>query len=105
MPMIVSNTKLSAHAKRYAVCWDIKHIGWDHPADENIAAMVTNKTLCPITLIKGVNARMRKNLVYEGIVTVGQLLAYSPAELAEMTDLPERDMIVIVDRAQKLVCQ
>ena len=100
--MIVSNTKLSSHAKRYAACWDIKHIGWDNPAEENIASMVADRMLCPVTLIKGVNARMRKNLVYAGIVTIGQLLAHSPGELAEMTGEAEREMIIIADRAEKL---
>lgn len=101
--MIVSNTKLSAHAKRYAVCWDIKHIGWDHPKDENIAGMLANKRLCPVTMIKGINARMRKNLVHAGIVTIGQLLEHSPAKLAEVTDMPEQEMIIILDRADKLI--
>jgi hypothetical protein len=101
--MIVSNTKLSSHAKRYAACWDIKHIGWDNPAEENIASMVADRMLCPVTLIKGVNARMRKNLVQAGIVTIGQLLAHSPGELAEMTGMPEREMILLSDRAEKVV--
>jgi hypothetical protein len=101
--MIVSNTKLSSHAKRYAACWDIKHIGWDNPAEENIASMVADRMLCPVTLIKGVNARMRKNLVHAGIVTIGQLLTHSPGELAEMTGMPEREMILLSDRAEKVV--
>ncbi len=100
--MIVSNTKLSSHAKRYAACWDIKHIGWDNPAEENIASMVADKKLCPITLIKGVNTSMRKNLVHAGIVTVGHLLEHSPRQLAEMTGEAERDMVVIVNRAGKI---
>ncbi len=101
--MIVSNTKLSAHAKRYATCWDIKHIGWDHPAEENIASMVADRKLCPITLIKGVGASMRKSLVHAGIVTVGQILEHSPAELAKMTGMLEREMIILSDRAGKVV--
>jgi len=101
--MIVSNTKLSDHAKRYATCWDIKHIGWDHPAEENIARMVADPTLVPVTLIKGVNARMRDRLVAAKIVTVGQLLEHSPGELADMTGEAEGDMVVLVKRAGKVV--
>jgi len=101
--MIVSNTKLSNHAKRYAACWDIRHIGWDNPAEENIASMVSDRNLYPITVIKGVNTRMRQNLVYAGIVTVGQLLAHSPGELAEMTGMPEGEMIILTDRARKVL--
>ncbi len=100
--MIVTNTKLSAHAKRYAACWDIKHIGWDNPKDENIAAMVANMKLCPVTLIKGVDAKMRKKLVEAGIVTVGELLKHSPDELADLTGIPANDIYMLVKRARKL---
>ncbi|KAF1074505.1 restriction endonuclease [Methanogenium sp. MK-MG] len=100
--MIVCNTKLSAHAKRYATCWDIKHIGWDNPKDENIAAMVANLKLCPVTLIKGVNAGMRTRLVDAGIVTVGQLLEYTPDVVAEKTGIPIQEIILLVDRAKRL---
>ena len=100
--MIVCNTKLSAHAKRYAACWDIKHIGWDNPKDENIASMVADKKLCPVTLINGVNAKMRKNLVEGGIVTVGQLLKYSPDALSEKTGVPVQDILLLVERAKRL---
>ncbi|WP_062399649.1 restriction endonuclease [Methanogenium cariaci] len=103
--MIVCNTKLSAHAKRYAACWDIKHIGWDNPKDENIASMVADVKLCPVTLIKGgVNARTRKRLVDAGgVVTVGgQLLGYAPDGLTEKTGIPVKETQILVDRAKKL---
>ena len=100
--MIVCNTKLSSHAKRYAACWDIKHIGWDNPKDENIAAMVADRKLCPVTLIKGVNAKTRKKLVEGGIVTVGQLLEHSTQTLAEKTGIATKEMSLLVDRARQV---
>ena len=100
--MIVCNTKLSTHAKRYAACWDIKHIGWDNPEEENIASMVANRKLCPVTLIKGVNSKIRPKLVDGGIVTVGQLLGHSPDTLSEKTGIPVNELAFLVDRAKKL---
>ena len=100
--MIVCNTKLSSHAKRYAACWDIKHIGWDNPKDENIAAMVADRRLYPVTLIKGVNAKMRKKLVSAGVVTVGQLLDTSPETLADKTGMPQKEIVLLVDRARQV---
>ncbi|WAI02277.1 restriction endonuclease [Methanogenium organophilum] len=101
--MIVCNTKLSSHAKRYAACWDIKHIGWDNPKDENIAAMVADRKLCPVTLIKGVNAKTRKKLIGGGIVTVGHLLEHSPERLSEKTGISETEMTLLVERARLVV--
>jgi Holliday junction resolvase-like predicted endonuclease len=100
--MIVTNTKLSAHAKRYAACWDIKHIGWDNPEGENIASMVSNRSLCPITLLKDVNTSTRKGLVDANIVTLGHLLGESPAKIAEKSGISEREICLLIDRARKL---
>lgn len=100
--MIVCNTKLSTHAKQYAACWDIKHIGWDNPQEENIASMVANRRLCPITLIKGVNARTRRKLVAAEIVTVGQLLGESPDVIAGKAGIPVEEIRLLADRAKKL---
>jgi hypothetical protein len=101
--MIVCNTKLSSHAKKYAACWDIRHIGWDNPKDENIASMVADRKLCPVTLIKGVNAKTRKKLVEGEIVTIGQLLEYSPETLSERTGISKKETIILVDRARRVV--
>ena len=100
--MIVTNTKLSAHAKRYASCWDIKHIGWDNPEEENIGSMVSNRSLCPITILKGVNACTLNKLVDAEIVTLGQLLGESPREIAERSGIPEKEVSQLIDRARKL---
>ena len=100
--MIVTNTNLSAHAKRYASCWDIKHIGWDFPEEENIASMVSNRSLCPITILKGVNACTQKGLLDAKIVTVGQLLGESPSEIAKRSGIPENEISQLRDRAKKM---
>jgi len=100
--MIVCNTKLSGHAKRYAACWDIKHIGWDNPKDENIASMVADRKLCPVTLIKGVNAKTRKKLVGAGIVTIGQLMEHSPETLVAETGISQTEILLLVDRARRV---
>lgn len=100
--MIVCNTKLSRHAKRYAACWDIKHIGWDNPKEENIASMVADRKLCPVTLINGVNAKTRKKLVGAGIVTIGQLLERSPETLSAEMSIPQKEIVLLVDRARRV---
>jgi len=53
--MIVCNTKLSNHAKRYAECRGIRLIGWGSPLNHDLRAMIEEKKLYPVTYIKDLN--------------------------------------------------
>ncbi|GAI45299.1 unnamed protein product, partial [marine sediment metagenome] len=50
--MIVCNTKLSEHAKRYALCRDIDNIGWSTPPDLNLQSLIHNHRLYPLTYLR-----------------------------------------------------
>ena len=65
--MIVCNTKLSEHAKRYADCREILHIGWRSPKNMDLQKMIEKKKIYPITLLRGLNVKARNNLMSNGI--------------------------------------
>ena len=50
--LIVCNTKLSEHAKRYADCRGIRHIGWSSPPNHDLQTMIEEKKLYPITFLR-----------------------------------------------------
>jgi hypothetical protein len=50
--MIVCNTKLSNHAKQYAQCRGIDHIGWKVPIAHGLDQIIEEKKFHPITLIR-----------------------------------------------------
>jgi hypothetical protein len=79
--LIVSNTKLSEHAKRYADCRGIKHIGWSSPQNRDLQTMIEEKKLYPITFLKGLNVETRNKLTSKGILLLKQLIEMHPAEL------------------------
>ena len=45
--MIICNTKLSDHAKRYADCRGIKHISWSSPKNRDLQTMIEEKNCIP----------------------------------------------------------
>ena len=79
--MIVCNTKLSEHAKLYAECRGIHHIGWSSPPDHDLQTMIEEKKLYPITYLRGLDNVTKRKLVSHGIVLLKQLIGNTPKEL------------------------
>ena len=101
--MIVCNTKLTEHAKRYADCRGILHVGWSSPADHDLQTMIEEKHAYPITFIKGLNAANRQKLASNGILLLKQLTAINPEELKRQTGISRDNIESIVDSAEAIL--
>lgn len=101
--LIVCNTKLSEHAKRYAACWGIEHLGWDYPLDRNIRTMIEETQSYPVTIITGVAPAVRKRLAAAGILTVRDLIARGRAALVETAGIPEHTAEILIERGEALL--
>jgi hypothetical protein len=71
--LIVCNTRLTQHAKKYAKCMGIGHIGWNTPKGEGIDAIITETNLYPVTILKTLSAKEHDRLSEAGIITLDQL--------------------------------
>ncbi len=66
---LVTNTKFTESAIRYAVCNDMKLIGWNYPADGNLQKLVEESGLRPITSVPSLSTSEIKEFLREGVVT------------------------------------
>ena len=101
--MIVCNTKLSEHAKRYANCRGIDHIGWGSPKNNNLEQMIEKKKLYPITFLKGLNTETRHNLTSNRIILLKHLTEKSPAELKKQTGIHKEKLHSIIVNANTIM--
>jgi hypothetical protein len=101
--MIVCNTKLSEHAKRYADCRGIRHIGWSTPKNLDLQTMITQKKLYPITLLKGLSTETRNTLTINGILLLKQLINKIPAELERQTGISKDKLGPMIDNARAIL--
>jgi hypothetical protein len=101
--MIVCNTKLSEHAKRYADCRGIRHISWSSPPDHDLQTMIQEKKLYPITLLKGLNAETRNKLATNGVILLKQLTEKTLKELRRQTGVSKEKLGSIVDKARTIL--
>lgn len=103
--LIVCNTKLSEHAKRYADCRGIRHIGWSSPPNHDLQTMIEEKKLYPITFLKGLNAETRNKLVHNGVILLKQLTEKNSKELRRQTGISKEKLGSIVGKARIILSE
>jgi Holliday junction resolvase-like predicted endonuclease len=72
--LIVCNTKLTGHAKRYAECVGLDHIGWNVPEGHGLDKLIEETKLYPVTILKNLTKKERDNLSGHSILTLTQLV-------------------------------
>lgn len=66
---IVTNTKFTSEAIKYAQCKNIRLLGWTYPnKKENIATLIDSFGLHPITALTSLSGSQKKQFVHQGIV-------------------------------------
>lgn len=90
---IVTNTKFSTQAIRYAECAGIKLLGWSYPAHKSLPDLINEIGLHPITALTTLKRKHQRELIQKGIVLCRELIgqadelramgiSFSQAELA-----------------------
>jgi hypothetical protein len=93
--LIVCNTKFTDHARTYADCVGIGHIGWKSPAPNGLEDIIERRKLYPITVLREVDGRMRRLLIENGIILLRQLIEEDAQRLT-------RNRIVSMNRLSSL---
>jgi Holliday junction resolvase-like predicted endonuclease len=72
--ILICNTKVSEHAKRYALCKGLEFIAWKFPPEKGLERIIEEYKLYPITFLKGIEREEVYKLADAGIITIKQLL-------------------------------
>lgn len=69
---LITNTKFSESAIRYAKCQNMKLVGWNYPEKGNLQDLIEETHLHPITCLTSINPSDEKLLMEAGIVLCKQ---------------------------------
>ncbi len=72
---LATNTKFTGDAVAYSECYNMRLLGWGYPKG-NIAELIEESGLVPITVIPHINTRQKEWLLREGIVVCSDILTY-----------------------------
>jgi hypothetical protein len=101
--LVVCNTKISEHAKRYAACKGIGCLGWRYPEERGLEQIIEEKKLYPITFLKGLDKETLTRLGDAGIVLLKQLLECSLEDLRKKTRIPINKLKDLVKNAKEII--
>jgi hypothetical protein len=101
--MVVCNTKFSNHARRYAKCRGIDHIGWKAPLEHGLDSIIEEKKFHPITLIRILDRKTEAQLGDKGIVLLRQLTENTISELSKKTRIKHDRLEELVQKAQDIL--
>jgi Holliday junction resolvase len=78
---LVTNTKCTSQALRFAKCQGLKIISWHYPKGESLNELIENKGLYPITILPSLSEFAEKKLAQNNIILAKDLLKYSQDDL------------------------
>ncbi len=100
--LVVCNTKLSDHARRYADCAQIMYIAWKSPPAASLERMIEEKRLYPITLIRTLDSKTEAKLADAGVLLLRELLNSDLKELSGTTGIFRDRLEKLVQRAAEI---
>lgn len=98
---LVTNTRFSTEAIRFAECRGIKIIGWDYPEQGGLNVLLERHQLYPITCITTLNRKKKMDLIQRGIVTCDDFQKFSKLKISDV-GIPEKKRQRISDDLGKM---
>ncbi|MGK0209564.1 MAG: hypothetical protein ACI83O_000843 [Patescibacteria group bacterium] len=99
---LVTNTKCTNNARRYASGVDLKIIAWRYPKTGNLQEMIEKKGLYPITILRKLEKGVKEKLFSAKIVMAADMMKYSLDELVAKTHLKKGQLERIMHEAKSI---
>jgi len=72
--MVVTNTKFTHTAERYAECSGLSLLSWDYPKNNSLQDRIQNAHLYPITVLQTLSQSQKRALIERGIIVCKDIL-------------------------------
>ncbi|MFA6601703.1 MAG: ATP cone domain-containing protein [Candidatus Paceibacterota bacterium] len=93
---LVTNTKFTDKAVRYAECNGLKLIGWNYPAKGNLHDLIFENSLQPIACITSLTREQKKDLVGRGLLLCTDIIG-KPSVLHDIGVKPEETEKILTE--------
>lgn len=97
---IITNTKFTSAAIKYANCVGVELLGWDYPKEINLYSMIEASKLYPITVLQGLNTKQKALLLEKNVVVCKDLI--KEPHLLKDLGLSSVEMETLLSEARQL---
>ncbi len=102
-PWLISNTKFSNSAIKYAQCKDLRLLGWQYPRGNGLEYLIENKKLYPITILRSLDRASREILFSKKIILCQELISIKKEVLKQKTMLKEQKLTSLINEASSII--
>jgi hypothetical protein len=85
--MLVTNTRFTSEALKYAECAGLKTMGWRHPEGESLERLIEQGRTYPVTILPGAKKAVFQALLGRDLVLARDVLDTSAEKLVRLTGL------------------
>jgi Holliday junction resolvase-like predicted endonuclease len=100
---LVTNTKFTKTAIRYAQCQGITMTGWRYPKGASLEHLIAQKALYPVTVLPSLGDVAKELLLSRGILLARDLVSFSPLTLQKRFGLQGRMATRLIREAKSLI--
>ena len=98
--MIVTNTKFTSAAEKYALCRGVTLLSWEYPKGNNLHDRIQKTGLYPITVLQTLSSSQKNALIEKGVVVCADLL--QKPELLRHAHINLARTQLVLEEAKKL---
>jgi Holliday junction resolvase-like predicted endonuclease len=102
--LIICNTKFTDHARVYADCVGIDHIGWKSPSSNGLEDIIERRGLYPVTVLKEDRGLLRL-LVGNGVLLLRQLIEEDAERLTRNRIVSTGQLSSLREKSRKILSQ
>ena len=98
---LITNTKFTSAAERYAECVGIKLLSWDYPRHDNLHDRIQRAKIYPITVLQSLTQSQAAILIDYGVIICKDLLENQ--RLLQQIHIPLEKQKIIINEAEAIV--
>lgn len=93
-PWVITNTKFTENARKYAECMNVRLVGWDYPRGNSLQDMIERAQLEPITTLTTLSSDDKNRLVETGVVLCNEVATNPDILKAAGVDPQKHDAVL-----------
>jgi hypothetical protein len=97
---VVTNTKFTSAAEKYANCNGLKLLSWDQPKDNNLHDRIQRAGMYPITVLQSLSQSQKRALIDRGAIVCSDIV--EKPHLLRHAHISQKRMDIVIDEAKKL---
>jgi hypothetical protein len=97
---VVTNTKFTSAAEKYALCSGLKLLSWDQPKDNNLHDRIQRAGMFPVTVLQSLSQSQKRALIDRGAIVCSDIV--EKPHLLRHAHISQKRMDIVIDEAKKL---